>query len=186
MSAAAFEELYRQQADPWSYRSSAYERAKYAATLEACGTGPFESALELGGSIGVFSALLASRCRALTTIDFSATAVRIAQAELAHIPRAQPIVGEIPHAIPDGPYDLVVASEVLYYLDAPTVAATLARLGDVVYAHGRLVLVHWIPTGPERLLSALQVHQLVCHVSWLRAVADQSTSDYLLHVLERR
>ena len=69
ITACDFDERYRADPDPWRYRSSAYERTKYAATLEACGPGPFESALELGGSIGVFSAQLASRCRALATIE---------------------------------------------------------------------------------------------------------------------
>jgi hypothetical protein len=41
--------------------SSPYELVKYGATLEACGPGPFRAALELGGSIGVFSAQLAPR-----------------------------------------------------------------------------------------------------------------------------
>ena len=69
MTSSEFDRRYREDPDPWGYRSSPYERAKYAATLDACGPGPFASALELGGSIGVFSARLAPRCRSLTTID---------------------------------------------------------------------------------------------------------------------
>ena len=84
-----FEAQYRAEPDPWGYHRSAYEQAKYAATLAACGPGPFTDALELGGSIGVFSAQLAPRCRRLTTIDFSATAVRRARAALARQPQAQ-------------------------------------------------------------------------------------------------
>ena len=53
MRAAEFERRYRREGDPWRYRSSEYEQAKYDATLSACGPGPFESALELGSSIGV-------------------------------------------------------------------------------------------------------------------------------------
>ena len=75
MTAADFEARYRTQGDPWSYTSSAYEQRKYAATLAACGPGPFGRALELGGSIGVFSAQLAPRCHHLTTIDAAPTAV---------------------------------------------------------------------------------------------------------------
>ena len=37
-----FEAEYRADPDPWRYRSSAYEQAKYAATLAACGPGPFD------------------------------------------------------------------------------------------------------------------------------------------------
>ena len=85
MTARDFERRYRACADPWGYRSSPYERSKYAATLDACGRGPFEAALELGGSIGVFSTQLAPRCRSLTTVDFSPTAAREALAALGSI-----------------------------------------------------------------------------------------------------
>ena len=57
-----FEARYQRRPDPWDYERSDYEHAKYAATLAACGAGPFASALELGGSIGVFTELLAPRC----------------------------------------------------------------------------------------------------------------------------
>ena len=71
-----FEARYRAERDPWGYETSAYERDKYAATLAACGPGPFARGLELGGSIGVFSALLASRCERLDTIDGAPSARR--------------------------------------------------------------------------------------------------------------
>ena len=185
MNAAEFEQRYRLAGDPWGYRSSDYERAKYDATLKACGPGPFASALELGGSIGVFSARLAPRCRALTTVDFSATAVRAARAQLAAYGQARPILGEIPGAIPDDSYDLVVASEILYYLDAGALAATLRRLEQVLATPGRLVAVHWRPTGPERPHTATAVHDRLRAVPWLREVDDRSTADYLLHAFER-
>lgn len=186
MHAAEFEQRYRENDDPWGYRSSEYEAAKYDATLHACGSGPFRCALELGGSIGVFSQLLAPRCRRLTTIDFSPTAVRVANLALAGHPRARAIVGEIPQAIPDGSYDLVVASEVLYYLTPRALEGTLARLEQLLAADGRLLAVHWRPDGPERPQSAAEVHRRLCAVPWLEATVDGSTNDYLLHVLERR
>ena len=47
MRTAEFERRYQRDGDPWGYASSEYERAKYDATLTACGPGPFASALEL-------------------------------------------------------------------------------------------------------------------------------------------
>jgi cyclopropane fatty-acyl-phospholipid synthase-like methyltransferase len=186
MKAAEFERRYRRDGDPWGYRSSVYELAKYDATLSACGPGPFASALELGGSIGVFSGRLARRCEALTTIDCSPTAVNAARAQLAGFPEARAIVGEIPGAIAPGDHDLVVASEILYYLDDDALTATLERLEDVLVAGGRMVAVHWRPSGPERPQTAAAVHGRLRSEPWLRPVADRSTADYLLDVLERR
>ncbi len=185
MRAAAFDQRYRDEGDPWGYRSSAYEREKYRATLAACGPGPFSAALELAGSIGVFSAMLAPRCERLTTIDFSEAAVAQARRELAGLPQATALWAEIPGGIPDGPYDLIVASEILYYLEPDALAATLARLETLLASGGRLVVVHWRPAGPERPFTAAQVHDRVLALDWLVLSADASTPDYLLSVLER-
>lgn len=184
--AAQFEARYRADPDPWGYRSSEYEKAKYAATLAACGSGPYAHALELGGSIGVFSARLAPRCRRLETIDFSATAVRSARGALAGHPHAHAILGEIPHDIPAGPFDLVVASEVLYYLTPQALEATLDTLRARTEAGARLVCVHWRPPGPERPFTAAQVHDQVRRLAWLRQLESETASEYLLDVLERR
>jgi SAM-dependent methyltransferase len=186
MRTAEFERRYQRDGDPWHYASSAYERAKYDATLIACGPGPFASALELGGSIGVFSAQLARRCDALTTIDGSPTAVAAARTRLAGFPRAQAIVGEIPGAIGPGEHDLVVASEILYYLDDEALTATLERLHEVLAGGGRLVAVHWRPSGPERPQTAATVHARLRSLPWLHAAGERGTDDYLLDVLERR
>lgn len=181
-----FEAQYLAERDPWSYHHSAYEQAKYAATLAACGPGPFTDALELGGSIGVFSARLAPSCRRLTTIDFSATAVRRARAALARHPQASAVRGAIPEDLPEGRFDLVVASETLYYLGADALAQTLQALKLRMAPGGRLVCVHWRPTGPERPLTACQVHDAVRREPWLRKLRSERRPDYLLDVLERR
>ena len=124
-----FEAEYQRRSRPWGYRYSAYEQAKYAATLAACGPGPFDDALELGGSIGVFSARLAPRCRRLTTIDYSPTAVRRARAALAQHRQARALLGAIPDDLPEGSFDLVVASETLYYLDRRRAGADTGHAG---------------------------------------------------------
>jgi SAM-dependent methyltransferase len=185
MSAPEFEQRYRGNPDPWDYQRSPYERHKYAATLAACGTGPFAHALELGGSIGLFSTQLAERSRRLTTIDFSPTAVRLAGARLADYPHATALLGEIPAAIPAGQYDLVVASEILYYLDREALTETLHALDLKLAPGGRIVCVHWRPPGPERPLDAEFVHAALRSQDWLTLVLSQPTDDYLLDVLER-
>ncbi|HEY6397915.1 MAG TPA: SAM-dependent methyltransferase [Solirubrobacteraceae bacterium] len=184
MSLADFEARYRADADPWGYKTSAYERTKYRATLEACGLGPFTNALELGASIGVFSTLVAPRCGRLTTIDAAPTAVRDARRRLAGLHHVHVIEGTIPEAIPDGPYNLVIASEILYYLTAKELKATLVRLQGTL--EGRLVAVHWRPEGPERPLTAREVHQTLRRQPWLEPRGRADTDEYLLDVLERR
>lgn len=186
MSAADFEARYREDPDPWGYTHSSYEREKYAATLVSCGPGPFSCALELGGSIGVFSALLAPRCRRLVTVDAAPTAVASARARLVGHPQVQARVGPIPAAVPDERYDLVVASEILYYLTPDVLAQTLVALESRMLPGARLVAVHWRPPGPERPLNAEQVHALLRQQPWLAGSSSGGTGDYRLDVLERR
>ncbi len=186
MTLSDFEARYQADPDPWDYTTSDYERDKYAATLAACGPGPFARALELGASIGVFTAALAPRCRDLTTIDAAPTAVEIARRRLTSTPGVQILEGTIPGAIPDGPYDLVVASEILYYLTADELDATLERVREQTRPGARLVAVHWRPDGSERPLSADDVHATLARQPWLGAVERADTDDYRLDVLERR
>ncbi len=185
MSLADFEARYRANPDPWGYTSSDYERRKYQATLDACGEGPFVAALELGGSIGVFSELLAPRCERLTTIDAAPTAVAAARRRLADLPQVDVILGVIPDALPIRRFDLVVASEILYYLTASELARTVGRLESVMVAGARLVATHWRPTGPERPLGAEQVHAILHEQPWLQSVTSGGTDDYRLDALER-
>lgn len=186
MTLRDFEERYRADPDPWRYATSAYERDKYAATLGACGPGPFRHALELGSSIGVFSAALAILCQRLTTIDGAPTAVEIARQRLSGAPRVQVLSGMIPGAIPDGPFDLVVASEILYYLTADELAVTIDRLCEQMAPAARLISVHWRPDGPERPQTSDAVHARLRREPRLRSVKRGGTPDYRLDVLERR
>jgi SAM-dependent methyltransferase len=187
MSAAVdFEARYRADPDPWGYATSDYERRKYAATLAACGPGPFARALELGSSIGVFSALLAPRCERLDTLDAAPTAVAAARKRLASHPGTVARLGSIPEDVPHGPFELVIASEILYYLTPARLADTLARVADVLAPDGRLVAVHWRPPGPERPHTAEQVHRLLRRCAWLAPVDSHPHPQYLLDVFERR
>ncbi len=186
MSGEDFEAAYRSDPDPWGYTTSRYEREKYRATLTACGGGRFTRALELGSSIGVFSELLAPVCDTLITIDGAPTAVRAARERLADHGHVEPILGPIPDAIPRCSYDLVVASEILYYLSPHELDCTLAAVRDLLLPGGRLVAVHWLAAGPERPFTADAIHTKLLAESWLAGIRSATTSHYRLDVLERR
>lgn len=180
MRAGDFEQRYTEDPDPWNYRDSRYEQDKYRTTLATCGAGPFVSALELGGSIGVFSRMLAPRCDALVTIDASPTAVHAARLEVAPFPHVEVRHGFVPDDLPEGRFDLVVASEILYYLSRPTLERTLEGLRSRMAPDGALVAVHWRPRTAERELDAHDVHDTIASVGWLRRDLRRLRPDYLL------
>jgi hypothetical protein len=189
MTEADFEARYRADIDPWSYTTSDYERRKYDATLAACTNGrsePWHCALELGASIGVFTARLAPHCDRLVTLDAAPSATAAARRRLGIAPGVEVTLGTIPDGIPRLAYDLVVASEILYYLQPRALVDTLGLLRECLSPHGRLVAVHWRPAGPERPFTAAQVHALLRAQRWLAPVMRQPTDEYLLDVLESR
>jgi 2-polyprenyl-3-methyl-5-hydroxy-6-metoxy-1,4-benzoquinol methylase len=67
--AAHFRRLYARNADPWSFRTSAYEQEKYRRTIATLGERRFRSGFEPGCSIGVLTRMLASHCDALLAVD---------------------------------------------------------------------------------------------------------------------
>ena len=122
--------------------------------------GPFADALELGASIGVFSALLAPRCRRLTTIDGAPTAVELARRRLRTAPGVQIVEASIPAGsrIPAGLRPRRRLGDPL--LPDPPTSSTRhsAGSGGQTRPGARLVAVHWRPDGPERPLTADEVH----------------------------
>lgn len=184
MSSRDLEEFAQADADRWSYDSSPY--ATVVATLEGCGPGPFTSALELGGAIGVFTELLAPRCERLTRIDVAATAAAMARRRLVDFPGVDVVRGTIPDAIPQRDYDLVVASEILYYLPVEDFERTLAVIRARLVPGGRLVAVHWRPAESERPFHAEDIHARLRDDPWLQSLHAEQAQEHLLDVLERR
>jgi SAM-dependent methyltransferase len=149
-SAESFERLYAASQDPWRYDSSEYERGKYAATLAALDGRSYRRALEVGCSIGAFTELLADRCAALTALDFSARAVGLARGRLRGRTNVEIVEASFPEQAPAGSWDLVVCSEVLYYLDRVGLERAVAWLREQLSTGATVLAVDWRgPTSTE-------------------------------------
>jgi SAM-dependent methyltransferase len=186
MSVAAFEARYRAHGDPWGTLSDPREQAKAEATLDACGPGPFASVCDLGAGLGVLSAALAPRSRALLALDGAPTAAAAADARLAPWPCARAMVATLPEDLPAGAaFDLVVASEILYYLDDDAFAATLDWLDGALVPKGRVVAVHWTGDAEDLHRPATAVRATLAARPGLRVLGRARGPSYLLDVLER-
>jgi len=169
-----FERLYREAPDPWDFASSPYEAAKYDATLQALGDRRWHRALEIGCSIGVLTARLAERCDALLAVDVSDTALAQARERVAGRGNVTVERREIPEAFPAGEFDLVVCSEVLYYLDPPGLDATVAGLRHAVVPGGSVLAVHWRPATQRYPFTGDEVHaRLADGLGWPAAVSER-------------
>lgn len=151
-----FEDLYGKEPDPWQYRTRLYEFRKRALTLACLPEDRYATAFEPGSSIGVLTEGLASRCDELLAMDVSSVALEhAAKSKPKNVELRQ---GEIPKDWPKGSYDLVVFSEVGYYLDA----ADCLRAGDCAAATTHdLVAVHWRHPVAEYPLTGDEVHRIL-------------------------
>ena len=182
-----FEGLYAADSDPWRFATSSYEREKYAATLEALPRPHYDATLEIGCSIGVLTRQLATRCGRLLSVDVADTALAQARDRCADLPHVAFATARVPGDWPEGRYDLIVLSEVVYYLDGADVARLADRVGGVIIPGGDIVLVHWLGetnyplTGDEaaeRFIAAIAAHA--------RVLGQARTDAYRLDVLRAR
>jgi SAM-dependent methyltransferase len=153
-----FDALYAAAEDPWGFADRWYEQRKYAVTLASLPDERYATAYEPGCSIGVLSALLAGRCDQLLASDGSAAAVERAATRLAactHVTVEQRL---LPEQWPDGTFDLVLLSELLYYFATEDLALVIGSALASVNPGGTLVAVHWRHPAPDHPHTSDQVH----------------------------
>lgn len=174
-----FERLARESADPWDYETSEYEQAKYRRTLAHLPTSTGRT-LELGCSVGVFTAMLAPRASHLVAVDFSPTALARARARLAGADHIELLERRLPEGMPDGPFDTIVCAEVLYYWTADLVIEGMSRIEAALAPGGTLLAVHWRHPDPRRELTGDDVHAILDERTSLALDASYTEPDYLL------
>jgi cyclopropane fatty-acyl-phospholipid synthase-like methyltransferase len=186
LSAAYFEGLYRADEDPWRFRTSPYEEAKYHRTLEVLGTEGASRALEIGCSIGVLTEKLADRCAALLATDLSAIALEAARRRCEGRANVAFECAPTPLYVPEGRFDLIVLSEVLYYF-APTDLERLAvKISHAAAPRARLLLVHWLGETDYPLAADEAVDRFQAGLEGPFAVETaERTPDYRLEVMRR-
>ncbi len=181
-----FEDLYAGSPDPWNFETSSYERRKYERTLESLEGQRFRRAFEAGSSIGVFTAMLAPYCDELLAVDASERAVAIARERLAGEEHVRVERRTLPEETPEGPFDLVVASEVLYYWPREVVLAGLRRFEDILAPGGLLLAVHWRKETRTYPLQGDEVHELLVGHTRLANTKTVIEPEYRLDLFEDR
>ncbi len=152
----ALERLHREEPDPWGVDERWYEGRKRDLTLAALPRERFARALEVGCSVGALAEDLADRCGELVAVDRSDTAVAAAQERLGGRSHVRVEQCDVPGQWPDGRFDLVVVSEMGYFLSPQDldllierVAAGLEPDGVVLLCHWRHPVEGWVLDGPE-------------------------------------
>lgn len=179
-----FENLYRGSRDPWNFETSDYEREKYRRTLGALEGRRYRRALEVGASIGVFTEMLTPLCDELLAVDVSEKAVAVARVRVEGLRHVRVERRTLPEEMPDGSFDLILASEVLYYLPAETVLRALRDFEDALAPGGVLLAVHWRKETETYPLLGDEVHEILTHNTRLENTLTLVADEYRLDRFE--
>jgi len=179
-----FDDLYARHDDPWGFTDRWYEQRKRALTVAALPAPTYPRALEIGGSIGVLTAELAPRCDSLLSIDISQAAVDRARARLADQPHVTVERADAGAALPDGPFDLIVLSEVGYYLAPDGLELLLDRMEAALAPDGTVLLCHWRHPVGDYPMSGDAVHEAMA-ARGLTNLVHHVEADFLLDVVSR-
>jgi SAM-dependent methyltransferase len=179
-----FKGMYATETDPWRFATSPYERDKYAATLAALPRARYTSALDVGCSIGVFTHQLCPRCDALIGLDVVPSVLDAARARCADCANARFMLAAVPGTWPEGRFDLILISEVAYYLDRADLARLVARVESAVLPEADIVLVHWLGITHYPLSGDEAAEGFIAGARGFAHVLKQSrTAEYRLDVL---
>ena len=92
---------------------------------------------------------LAPRCAALLAIDVVDAALDRAHGRCRHLSQVCFARSDLPRHAPEGPFDLIVLSEVLYYFDRLELAEIAAQVAAAAVPGATMLLVHWLGQTPD-------------------------------------
>lgn len=190
-----FDAMYRAavDGDPWSFRTDAAEQARFDHLASLAARQPVRRCLEPGCSTGELTRRLARCCERVIALDVAPSAVDAARTQLAaHVGRGEVElrVGRVPDDLgpDDTDLDLVVLSEVAYYVGPEELSAWVRALHPRCSADGRWLLCHWTGTSVDHRLGGAEAHAVLgaelSALGWAATSAER-IGEHLVAVWER-
>ena len=157
--AGFWEDVYSKE-DPWDYRSP-YEQIKYAHTLELLPEPPICRALEIGCAEGLFTEMLAPRVVELLALDISELALSRARERCRRFRNASFHRADINEQLPQGDFDLITCSEVLYYQrDRFALKQLVRRIAQSLAPNGHLIMAHSNSVNDDRTMTGFDFSEI--------------------------
>ncbi|MRW82750.1 methyltransferase domain-containing protein [Pseudoduganella sp. FT26W] len=183
-----FQQLYEQSDDPWQVRQRWYEQRKRAVLLASLPASHMRHVFEPACGNGELTAALARQADRVTATDLSPAAVQLTRDRLAGAAPGRVSVEcqRIPQQWPqDSLFDLIVISEMAYYLNTAELDQLRQRCIDTLAMDGALLLCHWRHPFADRQLSTEAIHGAFDDCPDLHRIARHDESDFLLDVWSR-
>lgn len=183
-----FEQLYRADADPWQVRTRWYEQRKRAVLLASLQRDTYRHAFEPGCGTGVLTTALAPRCDAVLACDTAPSATQLAAQRTVAWPHVRVKTLTLPTQWPvgsEGQYDLLIVSELAYYLEDDDLAGFVTRCVASLATDGELLACHWRHDFHDRRQDTDAVHAAFDRHTALRRLVRHDDPDFLLQTWGR-
>ncbi len=170
--------------DPWGFEDLPYERRKYDITMASLPRRRYLRAFEAGCANGAFTSLLAERCERVLGLELVGSAFDRARKRFAATPNVQIKHGAIPEDWPEGQFDLIVVSEILYYFSEMQLRRVLGAVDASLSPAGHLAAVHY--RGKTNYpLTGDHVHARLGEWWCAPALVSHLESNFILEIYEK-
>ena len=179
-----FDPLFAQSADPWHFEGSWYEERKRNIVLACLPHRRYASVFEPGCAGGYLSEHLAQRTDRLLAWDGSERAVQYTTDRLRAHPHCTAAQGWIPNQWPDESFDLIVLSELLYYLPEQDIKsiAQRCRANALPGVATTVLACHWLRPFQNFPLGGTAAHAILHADLQMTQVAQWVDSDFRLDI----
>lgn len=177
-----FERLYAASDDPFAFRTRWSQTRKYACTMAALPEERYAKGFEAGCSIGILTALLATRCDELMSVDVASEAVRQAREGTAGLKNVTIEKRDLPLEWPEDRFDLVVLSEIAYYFDSRELERFIDRALESLRPGGTLLAVHSRRAREDQILPGDFVHARLVERSRLHRLVQHQEARFLIDI----
>lgn len=184
---AYFDRMYAASADPWQLQERWYEQRKFAITLALLPLPRFRHAFEPGCSVGVLTEQLAGRCDHVTATDLVPAALEATDRRLKLACRDKGVTllrRSLDEAWPATDFDLIVLSEVGYYLEATALRAILDRELPRLTNPATIVAAHWRHPVADYPMTGDQTNDVVAATPGLHRIGGYRDDDVAIDVFD--
>jgi SAM-dependent methyltransferase len=179
--------MYARSSDPWALAGRWYEQRKYAITMSLLPYQRYRHAFEPGCSVGVLTDLLTHRCDRVTATDVATAALDSTCRRLRASGRREQVTvlrRSLDEPWPPGPFDLVVLSEVGYYLQPNALRAVLDRECPRLSPGATVVAAHWRHRVDDYPMSGDHANDVIAATPGLHLIGSYRDADVAIEVFD--
>lgn len=180
-----FDQVWALGDDPWEHGSRWYETRKYDLTASALPRPRYDRSFEPGCGAGFLTRRLGARSARHLAMERHPRGVRATAERTRHLPGVTVVQGCIPFDWPDGSFDLIVLSEILYYLGDDALDEVLRRAFASLAAGGDLVAVHYRRRVEDHVRLGDEVHQHLRGAADWQPMLQVEDPDFVIDVVRR-